>query len=127
MSSIVSGVAVGLVHAAVAVVLWNHWFDSLWEMLAIKPLNGLYIGLGMFLLGFVPAVFYAGWKVVSPAIIVASFLVLSGFGSWLAGPVLGPSSNPTPFGLYVLFWGGIVLLAGITGRWEFRRKQRGTG
>ena len=115
-TSIISGVVVGLVHAGIAAFLWNYWFDNLGEMLAIKPLNGLYIGFGMFILGFVPAMFYAGQKVVSPAIIVAVLLALSGVGSWLAGSVQAPSSTPTPFGLYILFWVGIVVLVGITGR-----------
>lgn len=127
MSSISSGVAAGLVHAGFAVILWNYWFDNLWEMTATKPLNGLYIGFGMFVLGFVPAMFYVRRKVVSPAIIVAVLLVLSVFGSWSAGPVLAPSSNPTPFGLYILFWVGIVVIVVISGQWEFRRKQRATG
>lgn len=125
-TSIFSGVVVGLVHAGIAVFLWNYWFDNLGEMLAIKPLNGLYIGFGMFFLGFVPAMFYAGQKVVSPAIIVAVLLILSGFGSWLVDSVRAPSSAPTPFGLYILFWVGIVVLVGITGRLELRRKQRAT-
>jgi hypothetical protein len=81
----------------------------------------------MFMLGFVPAMFYAGRKVVSPAIITAILLVLSGFGSWLAGPVFAPSSNPTPFGLYILFWVGIVVLVGVSGRWEARRQHRTIG
>lgn len=125
--SIISGVAVGFVHAAIAVSLWNQWFDSLGEMLAIKPLNGLYVALGMFFLGFIPAMFYAGRKVVSPAIIVAVLLVLSVLGSWMAGPVQAPRSGPTPFGLYILFWVGIVVLVGISGKVEARRKQRATG
>lgn len=126
-TSIISGVAIGFVHAAIAVLLWNQWFDSLGEMLAVKPLNGLYIALGMFFLGFIPAMFYAGRKVVSPAIIVAVLLVLSVLGSWMAGPVQAPRSGPTPFGLYILLWVGIVVLVGIAGTLEARRNQRTTG
>jgi hypothetical protein len=91
-----------------------------------KPLNGAYIVLGMFLLGFVPVLFYVGEKVISSALIVAVFLPLSGVGSWLAGPVRAPSAVPTPFGLYILFWAGIVVLVSVTGGLEYRRKQQST-
>ena len=125
-TSIIGGSVGGLVHAVVAVVLWNRWFDNLWDLLVAKPLHGAYIVLGMFLLGFVPVLFYLGEKVVSPALIVAVFLFLSGVGSWLAGPVRAPSAVPTPFGLYILFWAGVVVLASVTGGLEYRRKQRST-
>jgi len=122
-TAIVGGMVGGVVHAGVAVVLWNRWFDNLWELLLTKPLNGAYIVLGMFLLGFVPVLFYVGEKVISPAIIVAVFLLLSGLGSWLAGPVPAPSAVPTPFSLYILFWVGVVALAGVTGGLEYRRRE----
>jgi len=125
--SLIGGLAGGVAHASVAVFLWNLWFDDLWELFAIKPLNGAYIALGMFLLGFVPVLFYVGEGVVSPAIVVAVFLLVSGFGSWLAGSVRAPSAVPTPFALYILFWVGVVALAGLTGGVEYRRKQRATG
>lgn len=126
-TSIIGGLVGGLVHASLAVFLWNRWFDNLWEMLMTKPLNGAYIVFGMFLLGFVPVLFYVGEKVISPAIIVAVFLLFSGLGSWLAGAVRAPSAVPTPFALYILFWVGIVALAGVIGGFEYRRKQRTTG
>ncbi|MFB6352646.1 MAG: hypothetical protein ABEJ92_01020 [Halobacteriales archaeon] len=122
-TSVTGGLVGGIVHAGVAVFLWNHFgFDSPWDMLATKPLNGAYVVLGMFLLGFVPVLFYVGQKVVSPALVVAVFLLLSGLGSWLAGPVGAPSAVPTPFAVYILFW-----VAGLTGRLEYRRKRRATG
>jgi len=126
-TSIIGGLVGGLVHAGLAVFLWNNWFDNLWEMLMTKPLNGAYIVLGMFLLGFVPVLFYVGETVVSPAIIVAVFLLLSGLGSWLAGPVRAPSAVPAPFALYILLWVGVVALASLLGGLEYRRKQRVTG
>lgn len=126
-SSIIGGLVGGLIHAGVAVFLWNHWFDNLREMLIIKPLNGSYLILGMFLLGFVPVMFYVGKEVISPAIVVAVFLLLSGFGSWLAGPVHAPSAVPTPFALYIIFWVGVVAIACLIGRFESHRKQRATG
>ncbi|MEF8977731.1 MAG: hypothetical protein V5A39_02510 [Haloarculaceae archaeon] len=125
-TSIVGGLVGGLVHASIAVVLWNYWFDSIWAMLTTKPLNGVYLLLGMFLLGFVPVVFYVSEKVVSPVIVVVGFLLLSGVGSWLATPVRAPSAAPTPFALYILLWAGIVALAGLTGGFEYRRKHRAT-
>jgi hypothetical protein len=126
-TSIIGGSVGGLAHTALAVLLWNSWFDDLWSMIVAKPLNGAYILLGMFLLGFVPALFYVGEKVISPAIIVTVFLLFSGLGSWLAGQVRPPSAVPTPFGLYILFWVGVVALAGVIGGFEYRRKQRATG
>lgn len=126
-TSIIAGMIGGLVHAGVAVFLWNSWFDNLWEMLAIKPFNGAYVLLGMFLLGFVPVLCYVGEKVISPAIVVAVFLLLTGFGSWLSGQVRAPTAVPTPFALYILFWVAIVPLAGLIGGWEYRRKQQVTG
>lgn len=126
-SSIIGGLVGGLVHAGIAVFLWNWWFDNLWAMLMTKPLNGTYIILGMFLLGFVPVLFYVGQQIVSPLIVVSILLLISGLGSWLMGPVRAPSAVPTPFALYILFWVGIVALAGLTGRVESRRKQRSTG
>lgn len=96
-------------------------------MLLIKPLNGIYILLGMFVLGFVPAMFYVGQKYISPAVVVAVLLLLSGFGSWQAGPVRAPVGGPTPFGLYILLWVGIVALAGLTGGFERKRRKRDSG
>jgi hypothetical protein len=126
-TSIIGGVVGGVVHAGVATVLWNQWFDNLGEMLTIKPLNGAYIILGMSLLGFVPVLFYVGGRVISPGIVVAVFLLLSAVGSWLAGPVRAPAAVPTPFALYILLWVGVVALAGLTGGVEYRRTHRATG
>ena len=123
-TSIIGGLVGGLVHAGLAVFLWNSWFDNLLEMIMIKPFNGAYIVLGMFLLGFIPVLFYVGEKVISPAIIVAVFLLLSGLGSWLAGPVRSPSAVSTPFGLYILLWVGVVALVSFTGKLEYRRKHQ---
>ena len=109
-----------------AVLLWNNWFDDLWGMLVTKPLNGAYILLGMFLLGFIPVLFYVGEEIVSPAIIITAFLLVSTLGSWLMGPVRPPSAVPTLFGLYILFWVGVVALVGVVGGFEYRRKQRTT-
>ena len=123
-TSVIAGSVGGLVHTGVAVFLWNDWFDNLWEMLMTKPLNGAYVILGMFLLGFVPVLFYASEKLISPGIVVGVFLLLSGVGSWLMGAVRAPATVPTPFALYILFWVGVVALASLTGGLEYRRKQQ---
>ena len=123
-TSVVAGLVGGLVHAGVAVFLWNNWFDNLWEMLMTKPLNGAYIILGMFLLGFVPVLFYVGEKLIAPGIVVGVFLLFSGVGSWLMGAVRAPAAVPTPFALYILFWVGVVALASFTGGLEYRRKRQ---
>lgn len=120
--SIVSGVVVGLIHAGIAVVLWNRWFDTLWGLLVTKPLTGGYILLGMFLLGFVPAVFYSARRVVSPAVIISIALFLSGALSWQSGTVRAPAGAPTPFGLYLLSWIAIVTIASVVGRVESHRR-----
>jgi hypothetical protein len=125
--AVLAGVVAGLVHAGVAIVLWNRWFDDLAGMLAAKPLNGVYLLVGMFLLGFVPALLYVGGDVLSPAAVVAAFLVPSAVGSWLLGPVRSPSAAPTPFSLYVLLWVAVVALAGVAGGVERRRRQPDAG
>jgi hypothetical protein len=125
-TSVIGGFVGGLAHTVLAVLLWNNWFDDLWGVLMTKPLNGAYIVLGMFLLGFIPVLFYVSEKIISPAIIIAVFLLLSTLGSWLVGPVRPPSAVPTLFGLYILFWVGVVALAGVIGGFEYRRKQRTT-
>lgn len=127
-TSLVVGLDGGLLHAGIAVTLWTYFgFDDLVELLAIKPLTGLYVVIGMVALGFVPAVFYAGWKVVSPAIIVAALVVLSGFGSVLVGKIRAPAGGPTPFGLYILAWVGVVVLVGVAGGVERNQNRRSTG
>ena len=126
-ASIIGGLTGGVAHTALAVLLWNNWFNDLWGMLMTKPLNGAYILLGMFFLGFIPALFYVDEKVISPTIIIAVFLLLSTLSSWLAGPVRSPSAVPTLFGLYILFWIGVAALAGVIGGFEYRHKQRPTG
>lgn len=126
--SLFGGLVVGLIHAGVAVLLWDYFgFDNLWELLVIKPLIGMYILLGMFVLGFVPALFYVGQRFISPAFVVGGLLLLSVSGSWLAGTVRAPAGTPTPFGFYILFWIGVVALAGLMGGFEHTWKQPATG
>ncbi|MFB6300648.1 MAG: hypothetical protein ABEH65_10350, partial [Halobacteriales archaeon] len=116
---------VGLGHAVIAVWLWNRWFEKLGDMLAAKPFNALYILLGMFCLGFVPAVLYTHRELISPAAIVTVFLAMSVLGSWLAGPVGAPSAVPTPFAFYILLWIGILIVATISGILEMRWREHG--
>lgn len=116
---------VGLFHAGVAVFLRDYFgFDDLRGLLLIKPLIGMDILLGMSVLGFVPALFYVGQKFISLALVIGGLLLLSASGSWLAGPV---RATPSPFGFYVVFWIGVVALAGSVGRSEYRWKQPTTG
>lgn len=127
-TSIIGGLVVGILHAGVAVLLWDYFgFDNLRELIVIKPLIGIYVLLGMFVLGFVPALFYVGRRFISPAFVVGGLLLLSSFGSWLAGTVRAPAGTPTPFGFYILFWVGVVALAGLMGGFERKRKQPAAG
>lgn len=124
-TALLAGSVGGLLHAAVAALLWTHFgFDDLLELLTIKPLLGTYVLLGMFLLGFVPVRFYVDQRVVSAGFVVGGLLILSALGSWLGGPVEAPSATPSPFGFYVLGWVGVVALAWLTARVE-RRRRRG--
>jgi hypothetical protein len=125
-ASIIGGMVGGIVHAGVAAFLWNYWFDNLGEMLTVKPLNGAYIILGMFFLGFVPILFYVEERVLSPVLVVAVFLLFSAVGSWLATPVRAPTAVPTLFALYILLWVGVIALAGVAGGLEYRRTHRAT-
>lgn len=127
LASIIGGMVGGIVHAGFAAFLWNYWFDNLGEMLTVKPFNGAYIILGMFLLGFVPILLYVDERVISPVIVVAVFLLFSAVGSWLATPVRAPAAVPTPFALYILLWVGVIALAGLAGGLEYRRTYRATG
>ncbi len=122
--ALLAGSVGGLGHAGLAMVLWASFgHDDLGELLAVKPHLGLYILLGMVLLGFVPAVFYVGRRAVSPAVVVGAMLLLTVVGSWFAGPVRAPAGAPTPFGLYILLWVGIVALAAVAGRIEATRRR----
>ena len=123
-TSIIGGLIGGLVHAATVVVLWNYFgLDDLGELVAIKPLYGLYLILGMFVLGFLPALFYVGQNYIFPAFVVSGSLFVSAIGSWQAGPVRAPVGGPTPFGVYVVFWVGVVVLAGLAAGFERTRKR----
>lgn len=126
--SVFGGAVGGLVHAGVAVVLWDYFgLDSLWELFRLKPLYGLYILLGMVALGAVPALFYVGRRAVSPAVVVALCLVVAGVGSWQTGPARAPVGGPTPFGIYVLGWVGVVGLAALLGTVERSWRRRAAG
>lgn len=118
-TAVVAGLLGGLVHAGLAVALWTVLgLDDLRELLAVKPLYGLYLFSGMVALGFVPTVLYVARKRVLPALVVASFLLLSTLASWRAGPAEAPQGGPTPFAFYILLWVVIVALAVLVARFE---------
>ncbi len=118
-TSMAVGLIGGLLHAALAIALWTVFgLDDLVELASVKPLYGLYVFSGMFALGFVPTVFYLARGTVKPALVVASFLILSTVASWQAGPAEAPQGGPTPFAFYVLLWIVIVVLAVLVARFE---------
>lgn len=126
-TSLIGGLLGGLFHTALAVGLWTGFgLDDLLELASVKPLYGLYVFLGMFALGFVPAVFYLGGDHVMPGLVVGSFLILSVVPSWRAGPAEAPQGGPTPFGFYILFWIGIIVLAVLAARFEHTGSQPST-
>jgi len=125
-TSIVGGLIGGLVHAGLSIFLWNYLYESVWEILRVDPFQGVYTILGMFLLGFVPVVIYIDKKVISPAIIIGGLLTFSGISSWLIGPPRAPFGGPTPFGVYILLWVGIIVFAVAMGRHEYRQVQQPT-
>lgn len=128
MPAIAGVVGAGIAHAVLAALLWDYvGHDSLVELWAVKPLNGLYIGLGLFLLGAVPAALYVEREVVSPGVIVVGLLVASTAATVVSGPARAPAGGPTPFGLYVLAWIGVLALAGLSARVEARRGRRLSG
>lgn len=124
LRSIIGGVAVGLLHAGVAVPLWHYFgFDNLGELFLTKPFVGTYVLLGMFVLGFVPALSYIGQRLIAPSVVVGGVLLLSVAGSWLTGTVRAPAGTPTPFGFYILLWVVVIALAGVAGGAEYRWKR----
>lgn len=124
--AIAGGLVGGLVHAGVAVSLWDHLYESVWEILRGDPFQGVYTLLGMFLLGFVPMLFLIGKRVISPAIIIGVLLVLSGVSSWVIGPPRAPFGGPTPFAVYIVLWVAIVVFAVVMGRHEHRSEHQST-
>ncbi|MFB6360088.1 MAG: hypothetical protein ABEH59_02075 [Halobacteriales archaeon] len=121
------GLLGGLVHAGLASALWTVLgLDDLAELAAVKALYGLYVLFGMFALGFVPSVFYIARGRVLPALVVASFLILSTAASWRAGPAEAPQGGPTPFAFYILLWIVIVVLAALVARFEESRVRAST-
>jgi len=126
-TSLLGGMLGGLVHTGGAVLLWDHLHNSVWEILQSNLSFGLYMILGMFLLGFIPVLFYIGETVISPALVVGVFLVPSAILSWLSGPPRAPNASPSPFALYVLLWVVVLALAGFIGKFEYRRKRQTVG
>jgi hypothetical protein len=119
------GSIAGAVHGSVALGLWNFFkFDSFPRMLSAEPLFLGYTLLGMFALGFVPGLLYAKWRTISPGVLIGGLLSLSAYGTWtIVSDGLTPV-DPTPFGWYVLFWVGIVVLITIVGWGEMRLLHR---
>ncbi len=80
----------------------------------------------MFALGFVPVAYSATQKTVSPVLLVGVILIVSVSRSWLEHPLTAPQGSPTPFGVYIFLWVGVVLLAGLAGDIERTLRERET-
>jgi len=126
MAPAISALLAGLLHAGVAIFLWNVFlYDNLWELLLIKPPSGAYVLVGMFALGFVPVLYSITQKSVSPVLLVSVLLIVSVYSEW-QGYFTSPVGGPGPFGVYILSWIGVVLLAGLAGVVERKLTQRET-
>jgi|SRR6056297_979081 len=126
MAPAICRLVAGLLHAGVAIFLWNFFsYDNLWELLLVKPPSGAYILIGMFALGFVPVLYSMTQKSISPVLLVSVLLIVSVYSEW-QGYFTSPFGGPGPFGVYILSWIGVVLLAGLAGNIELKLKQRET-
>lgn len=123
-SAITSTVA-GLLHAGVSVFFWNHFYETIGEILSYNLLLGAYLLIGMFSLGFIPVAYSTTQKSISPVLLVSVSLIVSVYTEWQAqrSPAFG---GPGFFGMYIIFWVGVVLLAGLAGDIEVKLKQRTT-
>lgn len=115
------GIIAGALHGSIALGLWNFFeFESFPRMLSTEPLFMGYLLLGMFALGFVPGLLYAKWGSISPALLIGGLLFLSASGTWTIVRNNLTPVDPTPFGWYVLFWVGIIVLITVVGWGEVR-------
>jgi len=123
-AAITSTVA-GVLHAGVSVFFWNHFYETIGEILSFNLLSGAYLLIGMFALGFVPVACSITQKSISPVILVSVSLIVSVYTEWQVhqSPAFG---GPGFFGMYIIFWVGVVLLAGLAGYLEVKLKQRAT-
>jgi hypothetical protein len=124
-ASVISGLVGGLAHTGVAALIWQQGGVSLWAFVFEEPYNlaAMYLGLGVFSLGFVPALLYVGREVTSPAKVIVGFLLFSMVGSWLLGRPRPPATGLTMFGLYLFVWVIPVGFAVVAADIEYRQKR----
>lgn len=94
-------------------------------ILSYNLLLGACLLIGMFALGFIPVAYSTTQKSISPVLLVSVSLIVSVHTEWQAhlSPAFG---GPGFFGMYIIFWVGVVLLAGLAGYFEVKLKQRAT-
>jgi len=123
-AAIISTVA-GLLHAGVSIFFWNHFYETVGVILSNNLFFGAYILIGMFSLGCVPVAYSILQKSISPVLLVSVLISWSVHTEWQAQ--LGPSfAGPGFFGMYIILWVGVVLLAVLAGYFEVKLRQRAT-
>ena len=117
-TSAIASMVAGLLHAGIAIYFWDYF---LYDSQFITTPGGTYIIIGMFALGFVPVLYTAVHKCISPVLLVSILLIFSVHTEWHSSYAFG---GPRAFGLYIFLWVGIVLLAGLAGYIEVKLKHR---
>lgn len=120
-----AGLIGGMFHAVVGVALW-HWF----QFTDFASLLGqgriafvVYNGIGLVILGAVPAVLLLRSRLVSPALIVGSAFVWSAYETWQVVQSGLVPVDPTPFGWYLLLWVAILAVVSLVGGLEYRLRD----
>ena len=120
-TSAVSSTVAGFLHAGVSIFFWNQFYETVGKILSFNPFLGAYLLIGMFALRFVPVACSITQKSISPVLLVSASLIVSVYSEWQTQ--LSPSfAGPGPFGMYILFWVGMVLFAGLAGYIEVKLK-----
>mgnify|MGYP007038797365 CR=1 FL=1 len=114
----------GVVHAAVAGLLWTQFgFENLLTLLGSETLYATYALGGMVLTGVIPVALSQWRGTATPLLFVAGAFVLAALGTWTTVRQGLTPVGPTPFGWYVLLWPAVVAVAGTVGEIELRARR----
>ncbi|MFC5366898.1 hypothetical protein [Salinirubrum litoreum] len=122
-AGLLAGVVGGLGHALVVLLLWNLFgFESLVGAFSAEPFYVTYVLLGAVGVGVALGVGSARRELVSPVLVVGVLLVGAGVTTWFGLRGGATPVGPTPLGWYALLWPVALLLAGVSGVVENRRR-----